>query len=154
MVRADLATIYQRIFGAGLKEFDDTLANVKLLNPVEEVKEAACVNHGDLATQQSHLLVGGIEHIARNKCCAEGVPVLEQIVANIDELGLQVGANELSAVNSICTKLPNYLSNPTSQIKKDISRAGDVEAEKSLLVARIFGIRDVEKFPPPNARVL
>jgi hypothetical protein len=71
MVRADLATIYQCIFGAGLKEFDNALANVKLLNPVEEVEKAAGMNHRDLAAQRSHFLVGRIKHIASNKCCVE-----------------------------------------------------------------------------------
>jgi hypothetical protein len=46
------------------------------------------------------------------------------------------------------------LSNTTSKVKKDISGAGDVEAEESLLIPRVFGIWDIEKFPSPNAGVL
>jgi hypothetical protein len=80
--------------------------------------------------------------------------VLKQIIANIDKLGLEVSANELSAVNSIRPKLTDYLSNTTSEVKKDISGAGDVEAEESLLIPRVFGIWDIEKFPSPNAGVL
>ena len=51
-------------------------------------------------------------------------------------------------------RMSDHLPDTTSEIEKDIPRAGDVEAEEGLLIARVLGVWDVEKLPSSNARVL
>ena len=80
--------------------------------------------------------------------------ILEQIVPDVDELGLQISTDKLSSVDAVCAELSDHLPNTTSEIEKDIPRAGDVEAEESLLIARVLGVWDVKKLPSSNARVL
>lgn len=93
MVRPDLAAIYHRVSRPGLKKFNQSLPHVQLLNPVEEVEEAAGVDKGDLAAQCVQLLVLGIQHVACNKRRTEQVSILKEVVADVDKLGLQVCAN-------------------------------------------------------------
>lgn len=80
--------------------------------------------------------------------------ILEQIVPDVDKFGLQISADKLNSVDTVCTELSDHLADTTSEIEKDIPRAGDVEAEESLLIARVLGVWDVKKLPSSNARVL
>ena len=80
--------------------------------------------------------------------------ILEQIVPYVDELGLQISTDKLSSVDTVCAELSDHLPDATSEIEKDIPRAGDVKTEESLLIARVLGVWDVEKLPSSNARVL
>lgn len=66
-----MTAVNQCVSRAGLEEFDQALAHVELLNPVEEVEEAAGMDDGDLAAQAGELLVVGIEHVTGNKGDAE-----------------------------------------------------------------------------------
>lgn len=93
MVRPDLAAIYHGVSRPGLEKFNQSLPDIQLLNPVEEVEEAAGVNEGDLAAQNVHLPILGIQHVACNKRCTEQVSILKEVVADVDKLGLQVCAN-------------------------------------------------------------
>jgi hypothetical protein len=49
MIRADLSAIYQCVLRAWLQKLDDPFADVKLLDPIEKMKEAACMDHCNLA---------------------------------------------------------------------------------------------------------
>lgn len=49
MVGADLAAINDCVSGTWLQEFDNAFADIKLLDPVEKMEEATCMDHGDLA---------------------------------------------------------------------------------------------------------
>lgn len=69
--------------------------------------------------------------------------ILEQVIANVDKLGLQISTDELSAVDPIRAELSDHLSDTTPEIEKDIPRAGDVEAEQGLLIARVLGVWDI-----------
>lgn len=76
-VGADLSTVDQGVSRSGLQELYKTLSNVELLDPIEEVEEAAGVNDCDLAAEAVHAFVIGVQHVARNKRRAEGDSILE-----------------------------------------------------------------------------
>lgn len=65
---------------------------------------------------------------------------MEEVVANVDELGLQVGADELGAPGTVGTELSDDLANAAAQIEKNITRTRDVETEEGLLVTRVLGV--------------
>lgn len=76
-VGADLSTVDQGVSRPGLEELHEPLSDVELLDPVEEVEEAAGVDDGDLAAQAVHAFVVGVQHVACYKGRAQGDSILE-----------------------------------------------------------------------------
>lgn len=78
----------------GVEERDDALADGELLGPIEEVQEGADEDDGDLPVE----LVqrgGGVEYVGGDEVRFQRRFVLEEVVADVDKVGAEVGAVEV-----------------------------------------------------------
>jgi hypothetical protein len=115
------------------------------------VEEAGGVDHRDLAAKRGEAAVSGVEHVADDKGGLQLGRVLEQFVANVDEFGFNVGADEAGALDAVRAELADDLADAAAEVKEDVLGVAEGEAEEDLLVARIGAVDEAEKLPAPDA---
>jgi hypothetical protein len=124
------------------------------LDPAEEVEETSGMHDGDLTLQRRQTPIVRVDHVSRDKCSIQRVPVTEEIVADVKILLKQVGAKQLGAIDTISAELPNDLAYTTPDVKQGIRGLGERQTEQNLLIPRVILVNEVEEFPSPQARRL
>lgn len=78
---------------AGFQQLHNLAHGAHLVGVIEQVQERADMHDVDTGHQGQWRVIGIIKHIGRRQeHCAQGVAVAEKVVAEIDELGMDVGA--------------------------------------------------------------
>ena len=80
------------IGSAWLDEGDETLSNTQLLNSVEEVEKAGCMDYSDLASQSVESSIVKIQHVPWYKGGVDHFAILEERIAEVEEPCFEVCA--------------------------------------------------------------
>ena len=147
----DLPSQDERL-GPRLEEAHDALAYRDLLVPAEKVEEARGVHDVEAPLQRRQPAgLGGREDVARDEAHREAVPVAEELVAQLDELGAQVRAGQVGGRGAVERELPKDVPEAAADVQE---RLAALQAGDDVLVLGRLGDVEVQESPAADAWVV
>jgi hypothetical protein len=130
---------------SGLQEPHDALSNSHLLVPREQMEEVLRAHQRDLVLELLELLIVIVQHVAGYESRLGPVAVAEQLVAELEELGMQVGSVQLGRVDTLVSELADRLADEAAQVEECVFRAWSFETLNGLL--RYWALEVLEPEP-------
>ena len=112
----------------GLQQPRHARANLDARFKVPVVQEETQIHHVHLAVQPPQQQILVVEDIGREEGALEALAVAEELVAEVHELAVEVGAVDVLAVGAVGDELADILAEATAEVEEGvvgIAEAGD-----------------------------